>query len=156
MATAISWPVCTTLMLVGFGVVSCSALGSRRRPKFYLRLTGASLAALAFALGLAFALRFSALPQHAFGPLWLGLLIAALAVAPVFCYDTLGPSKDAPDGEGGGGSGPPPPSRPRGDPPLPDADPARVRRRDHNRPKLRGISSRRPAAHPVRRRVPAG
>ena len=115
---------------------------------------------LALALGLAFAMSFTGVPQQVFGLLWVALLLVSAAVAPVVCYHTVagfrGPS-DA-DGGGGPGSGPPPgpegPS-PRGIPLL-DADQARTRRRDHNRPSLGGSRHRRPAVEPVRRRAPTG
>jgi hypothetical protein len=159
MATALSWVVCTVLMFLEFGVLACSALGSRRRPRFYVRLAGACLVMLALALALGFAIVFSALPERAFGIAWGTLLLAALAVAPVFCYDTLASFRDSSDGDGDGGLGrgppPPPPAPPRGGAPLPDADQARTRRRDHTRPSLRGVRRRRPAADPPRRRVPA-
>lgn len=160
MATAVSWLVGTVFMFLECGVLTCSALGSRRRSRFYIRLSCASLVMLALALGLALALSFSALPQRAVGAVWMALLLAALAVAPVFCYHTFAPSQGSSDGDGGGGSGsgppPPPPGPPLGGAPLPDADQARARRRDHNQPSLRGVSRRRPAVEPVRPRAPAG
>lgn len=160
MATAVSWSVGTVLMFLGFGVMACSALGGRRRSRFYIRLSCASVVILALALGLAFAIDFSALPGRALGPLWLALLLAALAVAPAFCYRTFAPFQGSSDGDGGGGPGsgppPPPPGPPRGGVPLSDADQARTRRRDHNRPSLRGVIRRRSAVEPVRPRAPAG
>jgi hypothetical protein len=159
MATAVSWLVGTVLMFLEFGVLACSALGSRRRSRFYIRLSCASLVALALALGLAFAIKFSALPQRAFGVAWVALLVAALAVAPVFCYHTFAPLQGSSDGDGGGepGSGPsPPPVPPGGGAPLQDADLARTRRRDHNRRSLPGASGRRPAVEPLPSRAPTG
>jgi len=160
MATSLSWLVTTVFMFLLFGVLTCSALGSRRRSRFYVRLSCASLVTLALAAGLGFAIRFNTLPQRAFGPAWLALLLAALAVAPVLCYHTFAPFQDSSEGDGGGGPGsgppPPPPGPPRGGAPLADADQARTRRRDHNRPSLRGVSRRRPADQPVRPRAPAG
>jgi hypothetical protein len=160
MATALSWVVCTVLMFLEFGVLACSALGSRRRSRFYIRLGCASLVMLGLALGLGFAIAFNALPQRSFGIAWGSLLLTALAVAPVFCYQTSAPFRDSSDGDGDGGPGggppPPPPPSPRGGAPLPDADQSRARRRDHNRPSLRGARRRRPAVDPARRRVPEG
>jgi len=160
MATSLSWLVTTVFMFLMFGVLTCSALGSRRRSRFYLRLSCASLVTLALAAGLGFAISFNTLPQPAFGPAWLALLLAALAVAPVLCYHTFAPFPGSSEGDGDGGPGsgpppPPPPGPPRGGAPLPDADQARTRRRDHNRPSLRGVSRRRPAAEPTRPRAPA-
>jgi hypothetical protein len=161
MATTIAWLAGTVIMFVEFGVLACSALGSSRRPRFYIRLSCASLGMSAAAVGLAFAINFGALPQGASGSAWMALLLASLAVAPVFCYRTFAPSRDSSegDGDGGGGgpdSGPPPPDRPPGGAPLPDADPARARRRDQHRPSLIGVSRRRPADAPALPRTPAG
>lgn len=158
MATAVSYLVGTALMFLEFGVLACSALGWRRRSRFYLRLSCASVVMSSVALGLAFGLEFSALPQRAFGSLWVALLLVALGVAPAYCYQAFAPFQRSSDGGGGGatGSGPPPPGPPRGGPPLPDADQARTRRRDHNRSSLRSLGPRRPAVEPVRRRAPAG
>jgi hypothetical protein len=160
MATAVSWLACTTLMFVEFGVLACSALGSIRRSRFYMRLGCASLVILGLALGLALAIKFSALPQRAYGLGWVALLVVAAAVAPVFCYHSSAPLQGSSDGDGGSGPGsgppPPPPGPPRAGAPLLDADQARARRRDHDRPNLRGISRRRPAVEPVRPRAPAG
>jgi hypothetical protein len=160
MASAIVWLVCTVLMFIEFGVVACSAVGCRRRSRFYLRLGSASLLMLALALGFVFALKFTALPERVFGLAWVGLLLAALGVAPVFCYHASAPFRDSSDGDGGGGpgSGPPPPSPmpPGGGTPLPDADQSRTRRRDHNRPSPRGVIERRPAREPVGPGVPSG
>lgn len=163
MATTIAWLAGTVLMFVEFGVLACSALGSSRRPRFYIRFSCASLVMLAAAVGLAFAINFSALPQGASGSAWMALLLASLAVAPVFCYRTFVPSRNSSEDDGGGGGGgpgfgppPPPGDQPPGGVPLPDADPARSRRRDHNRPSLRGVSRRRPADQPARPRTPAG
>ena len=160
MATVVSWLVGTVLMFVEFGVLTCSALGSRRRSRFYTRLSCATVLMLAGALGLAFAINSSALPQRAVGLGWVALLLAALGVAPVFCYHTFAPFPGLSEGDGGGGpgSGPPlpPPSPSRGGAPLPDADQAGARRRDHNRPSLRGVSRRRVAVEPVRPRAPEG
>jgi hypothetical protein len=148
MAMAVSSLVGTVLMFLWFGVLACSAQGSRKRSRFYGRLTCAGVVMSALALGLALAINVDAVPQRALGLLWVALLLAAAAVAPVFCYHTFTPFKGSSEGDGGDGpgSGPPPPpsSPPRGGDPLPDADQARTRRRDHNRPAPHGISRRRP------------
>ena len=158
MATAVSWLVGTVLMFLEFGVLACSAVGSRRRSRFYLRLGCASVVMLALALGLVFATTFGALPERAFGLVWVSLLLAAAAVAPVFCYHAFAPFPGPSDGDGGGGPGPRPaaPRPPRSGAPLADADQARTRIRDHTRPSLRGVIRRRPTVEPVRRGAPAG
>src|ERR1700756_4380671 len=105
MAMAVSWLVGTVLMFVEFGVLTCAALGSRRRSRFFTRLSCGSLLMLAVALGLAFALNSSAVPQRAVGLAWVALLLAALAVAPVFCYHTFAPFQGTSEGDGGAGPG---------------------------------------------------
>jgi hypothetical protein len=160
MAMTVSCVVGTVLMFLEFGVLACSAQGSRRRSRFYIRLSCASLVMLALAVGLAFAMRFSALPQRAFGLVWVALLLAALAAAPLFCYYTFArfPGSSDGDASGGPGSGPPPPGPgpPRGGAPLADADQARERRRDHDRSSPGDTRRRRPAVEQVRRGLPAG
>jgi hypothetical protein len=145
-------------MFLEFGVLACSALGSKKRSRFYVRFGCASAVMFGLALGLGFAIEFSALPQRGFGIAWGSLLLAALAVGPLFCYQTSAPFRGSSDGEGDGGPGrgppPPPPAPPRGGAPLPDADQARTRRRDHNQPRLGGVGDRRGAVDPARRRVP--
>ncbi len=155
MATAVSWLVGTVLTFLGFGVVICSALGAKKRAQFSIRFCCASLILLALSLGLAFGIDLH--PERAFGFAWLALLLAALAVAPVFCYHTFARFKDSSDGDGGSGPGPPPPEPvlPGGGAPLGDADQARVRRRDHHRPRLGSVSRRRPAVEPARPLAPA-
>ena len=161
MAMAVSCLVGTALMCVEFGVLACSAQGSRRRSRFYIRLSGACLFMSGLALGVAFAINSGALPQRAFGLVWVVLLLAALAVAPVFCYHTFVAFPSSPEGDGGGGGGPgsgPPPPAPgpsRGGAPLLDAEQARARRRGDNRPSRRGVSRRRPAFEPARPRAPS-
>ena len=82
---------------------------------------------------------------------------AILLAGPVLFRD-LSIGSGFSGGEGGGGPGPsqPPssPSPPRGGIPLPDADQARVRVRDHDRPERRGVRPRRPAREPGRAPVP--
>lgn len=154
MAMAVSCLVGTVLMVLWFGVLACSAQGSRKRSWFYGRLSCAVVVMSAVALGLAVAIKVGAVPQRALGPLWVALLLVALVVAPVFCYHTFAPFRGSSGGDGGGGpgSGPPPPPSgpPRGGVPLPDADQPRTRRRDHIRPSPRGVSRRQPEVEPLR------
>src|SRR5581483_7612708 len=87
----------------------------------------------------------------------LGLLaVPTLMVAPVLLYRRPGPSSDSGEGDAGGGgpdAPPPPPPVPRGGIPLPDAEPAGVRERDHDRPRLADRRPLRPS--PVPERAPA-
>jgi hypothetical protein len=83
--------------------------------------------------------------------------VVVLMFVPGLLYRRLDPSPGSSESDGGGGPGPgqPRPSRdaPRGGVPLPDADQARARARDHNTPKLDDPKRRRPAHEP--RRTPA-
>jgi hypothetical protein len=160
MATAVTWLVGTVLMFLGFGVLACTAMNSRRRSPFYVRLLCSSAVTIALALGVAASIGLNLLPQRVSGVLWVLLLLASLAVAPLFCYRGFAWSDDRSDEDGGSGPGrgPPPPPKPPGPPsggiPLPNADQARSRRRDHNRSSLREAGRRRPVPDPSRRRVP--
>jgi hypothetical protein len=86
-------------------------------------------------------------------------LMPALFVIPAMLYrGDGGPPPDRPDGEDGGGGGPrrpdPPQGLPGAGPPLPDADQARARKRDHARGRLAPARTRRgPSREPARRRV---
>jgi ABC-type antimicrobial peptide transport system permease subunit len=92
---------------------------------------------------------------------WVTLIIAMLVVSALSCVrlgPPQGPSDEDDGGGGGGGSGPDRPSGfpepPRGGAPLPDADPSRVRVRDHSSPKLPYVKrwrEREPERQPVRR-----
>ena len=79
------------------------------------------------------------------------LSIPALLLIPGLLFRGGGPPPDG--GDGGGGTGPeppspPPPFRPRGGLPLPDAEPAKIRLRDHRRPTWRPARSRGGPCHP--------
>jgi hypothetical protein len=86
----------------------------------------------------------------------LGLVCAAVLIIPALREDPEFPPRHSdPGSDGGGGSGPgrPPlrPDRPRGGIPLPDAEQARVRLRDHRKLSERlPRPERRPAREPVR------
>ncbi|MDQ6820283.1 MAG: hypothetical protein M3076_08105 [Actinomycetota bacterium] len=95
-------------------------------------------------------LLFPALNERkASGLLALFLLVAvpAMMLAPYLLFRGSGPAPGRSDDSHGGG-GPPqppsPPSAPRGGIPLQDAEPARVRLRDHARPQGRRALQRRP------------
>jgi hypothetical protein len=88
------------------------------------------------------------------------LLAPALLPRRILYPPVSGPPEDA-DTDGGGGppqpEPPKPPQPPWGGVPLPDAQPARVRRRDHGRSVLTARRPRRAAQEPerVRERHPA-
>jgi hypothetical protein len=83
------------------------------------------------------------------------LIVHAARTDPTVGWRAPGGGSD--DGPGNDRRGPPtPPSVPGGGLPLPDAEPARVRLRDHRRlPDLTPPRERRPAREPVRRPVRA-
>jgi hypothetical protein len=97
------------------------------------------------------------------------LVLLSVMLAPTLLPRTLlypPPASQPPDDgedDGGGGPGPEPdppvpPDAPTGGVPLPDARPAKVRRRDHDRPTLIPRRPRRATPEPVRaprRRSPA-
>jgi hypothetical protein len=98
------------------------------------------------------------------GLLYLCIVFSLLFIPAFFGGGPYSPPGSEADGEdsgggGGGGGGPrrplPRPSRPSGGLPLPDAEPARVRLRDHMRltDKL-PTRIRRPAREPTPERVP--
>jgi hypothetical protein len=85
----------------------------------------------------------------------LGLVaLHVLMLVPSLLYRGPGPSSDSGE-DGGEGRGPeappPPPPAPRGGIPLPDADPANLRLRDHDAARLVRRRSRRPIRAPAGR-----
>jgi hypothetical protein len=135
-----------------------------RKPHFWLRVAVLPLVpGLIAAIVLALA-EFGVLPESAAATLLLTLVfltIPGLMLVPALLYRKPGPSPDSSDGEGGGGPGHPPPgpparpTPPRGGVPLPDAEPARIRIREHGRRVLGGRRPRRPVREPERRPVRA-
>jgi hypothetical protein len=140
--------------LLIFGV-SFTALGvaagpsTERRPHFWALLPLATLIA-----GCLVVLAVAVSPRGSMGAVmgFLGLLaLPALMLAPAMLYRRPGPSSDSGE-DGGGGRGPDappsPPPAPRGGIPLPDAEPASVRRRDHHAARLSDRRPRRPSREP--------
>jgi hypothetical protein len=84
------------------------------------------------------------------------LFISALVLAPWFLFRSQRPPPGPADSGGGWGTGPQEPHDFPGIPPgglplpLPDAEPARVRLRDHDRPLRVPSRERRPAREPGR------
>lgn len=154
MGKLLIWLVVVELAFVGFGLLAGSALQMDRRAHFWARVLVGCLAMPSLALLVAEALILRLLPANVLMLVWLLLAVAALVVAPIACYRGTGSSPGTPGSDGGGGSGPHPPpprpSSPTGGIPLPDADQAAGRVRDHNRPKLRDARPRRRSREPER------
>jgi hypothetical protein len=171
---ALNYPSGTVDRLTGFVVLAMVFLepfllalwaavgnGRPRRSHFWVRATLAALALpalLAAIFGLT-RLHVASLEPAAKQLLTLLFLlgVVALMFIPGLLFRLSDPSPGPDDSDGGGGSGPgrprPSPERPVGGIPLPDADQARARVRDHHAPKLHDVKRRGPAHEP--RRTPA-
>jgi hypothetical protein len=159
-----SFVIMTVVFLEPWLVALWIAVGSgrQRRSHFWVRASFAGLALPAFMavlVGVA-RQRVLPLPDHGAGKELLTLLflvgVIALMFVPGLLYQPSDPSPGTSESGGGGaGPGPPRPSpdRPLGGVPLPDADQARARARDHQTPRLGDRQRRRPAHRP--RRTPA-
>jgi hypothetical protein len=156
--------IMTVVVLEPFFVALWIAVGSgrQRRSHFWVRALVAALALptlMAVLVGVA-RQRVLSLPNDDAGKQVLTLLfflgVIALMFVPRLLYCCSDPSP-GPSGSDGGGAGPgpssPSPDGPCGGIPLPDADQARARARDHRTPKLDDPKRRRPAHEP--RRTPA-
>lgn len=122
--------------LIGIGAVAGSALARARRSHFGVRIAAASLSLFAV---LTLVLDGSLLAQDLGLRLWLVLVAGVAFLGPVLWYRSSDPAAPASGGDGDGASSPDQPwspSRPGGGFPLPDAEPALARARDHNRLKL--------------------
>ncbi len=132
----------------------------RRRSHFWARLALASLGVPALVASLVGVARLDVLSDavaRALLPCLFVAGVAGLMLVPGLLYRRPGSSPGPSESDGGGGSGPgrprPSPSGPRGGVPLPDAEQARVRARDHWGPRFDEPRRRRPAHKP--RRTPA-
>jgi hypothetical protein len=152
----IAWVLAFGLCLGALGLAPGQR--SQRRSHFWLRLV-----AIALIPGCALSITSAIVPiwRMQVVTIWLYLMaIPALILLPALLFRPSGPPPGSTGDEGGGpGPGPPPPApaRPRGGIPLPDAEPARARVRDHVRPRLVSRQARRRAREPTPapRQVPA-
>ena len=158
-ASLLVWLAAFALLFGAFVVFAGSP--RERKPHFWLRvavlpLVPGLIAATLIALG-----ELRVLPDGVAATLLLTvvfLTIPGLVLVPVLLYRSPGSSPDSSDDEGGGGRGPgsppaPPPRAPRGGVPLPDAEQARMRLREHGRrvwDARRPRRVRRPAREPDR------
>jgi hypothetical protein len=146
--TVLAWLLIFAVSFVALGLAAGPP--SERRPHFWGLLVMAPLL-----VGCSVLLPLALTPATARTVMdVVGLLaIPALMFAPALLYRRPGPSSDTGEDDGGGSGrdGPPSaPSAPRGGIPLPDAEPANVRLRDHNRQKLAEAGPRRPSREPER------
>jgi hypothetical protein len=150
-------------VLLGFGAFVVFAGSSRdRRPHFWLRvllLPVAPSALLAIVAGAQALKLITDGVLAALVPVVAVLTLTGLMVVPVLLYRPPGSSGPSDEDGGGGGRGPGgPPSPELGSPsggiPLPDAEPARTRLRDHNGPRFGRSRPRRPAREPDPARTP--
>ena len=150
----IAW-VLLGLCLGGLGLAAVPR--NQRREHFWWRV-----AAIPVVPGSALCIACAFTPVWKMQPLLRGLAVLAIPAVillPALLYRPSGPPPGS-SGDDGGGSGreppSPPPTRPRGGIPLPDAEQAGFRVRDHNRPRLTQPGARRPH-RPARepRRAPA-
>jgi hypothetical protein len=136
-----------------------------RKPHFWLRVAALPFAPALIAAILVAVRELRVLPDDVAASMLLTLVfftIPGIMLVPALLYrrpdQPPGPSDD--DGGGGPGHPPPPepparPTSPRGGVPLPDAEQARLRIREHGRRVWRARRSRRPAREPDRRPVRA-
>lgn len=133
----------------------------QRRSHFWGRMVLASLAVPAFMAVLVEIAAQSVLPNgaaRAVLSLFLFLGVIGLMLVPGVLYHGVGSPPGPSESDGGGGSGPeappPAPHPPRGGIPLPDAEQARARIRDHTATRFGGGQARTaPRRGPARRRV---
>lgn len=149
-------------LLFGAFVVFAGARGERK-PHFWLRVASLPLVPALIAAILIAARELRMLPDTVAASLLLTvvfLTVPGLMLVPALLYRQPGSSADPSDDEGGGGRGPgfppappAPPTSPRGGVPLPDAEPARTRLREHGRiagPRRPRRPAREPERAPVR------
>jgi hypothetical protein len=128
-----------------------------RKPHFWLRVAALPVVPSLIAAILIAVRELRMLPDGVAATLLLTLAfltIPALMLVPALLYRRPGGSPDSSDDDGGGGPGPGPdpvpPPGPRGGVPLPDAEQARLRLREHGRLALGARRARRTPREPVR------
>ena len=159
-ASLIVWLAAFALLFGAFVVFAGSP--RERKPHFWLRVAALPLVPAFIAAILLLCGELRILPESVAVTLLLTLVfltIPGLILVPALLYRKPGTSPDSSDDEGGGGRGPEPPParppRPRGGVPLPDAQQARMRIREHGRRLTGGHRLRRPAREPHRRPIRA-
>lgn len=143
------WLVAMDLFLIAWCVTW--GAGFARRSHFWTRVLLCCLVLPALLVAVA-----HLWPDHVASRVGMFVLLAALIAAPVASCKRPMPQSDPPGGADNGGPGPNrpvgPPDPPRGEVPLPDADPSPVRVRDHRSPqipRLRRWREREPQHEPI-------
>jgi hypothetical protein len=151
----IVWLAACALLFGAFVVFAGSPRD--RKPHFWLRVAALPVLPSLIAASLIAFRELRLVPDGVAASMLLTLVfltLPGLMLVPALLYRRPGGSPDASDDEGGGGPGrgpdPPPPTAPRGGVPLPDAEPARLRLREHGRRALGVRPHRRAAREPVR------
>jgi hypothetical protein len=139
------------LSYIGIGLIAGPAMGRQKRSHFGARV---SLTTIGLLIALLLAVTQNGLPQSVAIRIWIAFTVLALVTAPFVWYRSPGRFPGSSDSDGPEGPGPdehpPQPPAPRGDVPLPDADQALARVRDHTRSRLVDRRPRRPAHEPAR------
>jgi hypothetical protein len=141
------------IALVGLSLAAGSA--ATRRPDFWRRLLIGCLVLPGVLMAVMGAAALQLLTDgmaKVLLPFVLLIMLATLMFVPALLYERAGPPSDGSDGGGGSGPDEPsaPPAGPRGGIPLPDAQQARLRVRDHTAPTLHGGVRRRRVSEPER------
>ncbi|MFZ1993995.1 MAG: hypothetical protein WAU75_07790, partial [Solirubrobacteraceae bacterium] len=151
----IVWLAAFALLFGAFVVFAGSP--AERKPHFWLRVASLPLVPALIAAILIAVRELRMLPDTVDASLLLTLVfltIPGLMLVPALLYRRPGSSPDSSDDGGGGGSGPgpapTPPTLPRDGVPLPDAEQARMRLREHGRRVSGAGRLRRPAREPER------
>jgi hypothetical protein len=156
--------VITIVVFLELGLVAlwiAVGAGAHRRSHFWARVLLASLGLPLLMAVLISIARLNVLSDGVAKALLSSLFflgVVALMFVPCLLYRRSDSSSGPSESDDGGGPGPShprsSPDAPRGGLPLPDADPARARARDHNRPRFDHPNRRRPEHAPAR--TPAG
>ncbi len=152
--------VITIVVFLELGLVAlwiAVGSGGQRRSHFWVRVLLASLG-LPLLMAVLFSVaQLNVLSDGAAKALLSSLFflgVVALMFVPCVLYRRSDSSPGPSESDGGGGPGPgqprPSPDAPRGGIPLPDADPARVRTRDHTKPRVDRPNRRRREHEPAR------
>lgn len=153
------WVLVLVLFLGAASIFAGLGFGMERGPHFGVRICLVSLVPPSLVLLAGASVGLNVMSEHEAVAMVVLLLIGclpALMLVPALLYKRSDSSSGDSDDDGGHGPRRPPsaPDPPSGGPPLPDADPARRRVRDHDRPDLRVAQPRRTVREPARSPAP--